>query len=56
MDEPRQPFSRCGLVGGNFEGALGARSECIVNKSPCFATAESAVQLLQSSVAPKDGH
>lgn len=36
-------------VGGNFEGALGARSQCIVNKSPCFATAESAVQLLKQA-------
>ncbi len=36
-------------VGGNFEGALGAESQCIRRKSPCFATPESAVQLLKDA-------
>jgi poly-gamma-glutamate capsule biosynthesis protein CapA/YwtB (metallophosphatase superfamily) len=34
-------------VAGNFEGAIGHPSDCISSKSPCFATQEADLELLQ---------
>jgi poly-gamma-glutamate capsule biosynthesis protein CapA/YwtB (metallophosphatase superfamily) len=34
-------------VGGNFEGAIGRPSNCLGSNSPCFATPESAAELLR---------
>jgi len=42
-------FRDADWVGGNFEGALGTGSRCIVKNSPCFATPESSVQLLKQA-------
>ena len=36
-------------VGGNFEGALGTKSKCVAKTGPCFATSESAAQLLKQA-------
>src|SRR5262249_14451687 len=40
-------FQGADWVGGNFEGAIGSPQECIGGKSPCFATPDSAAQLLK---------
>ncbi len=40
-------FRGADWVGGNFEGAIGSPSQCLVSKSPCFATPESAAELLR---------
>lgn len=42
-------FHRADWVGGNFEGAIGRPPDCISSKSPCFATSDSAAQLLKDA-------
>lgn len=42
-------FRDADWVGGNFEGALGTKSRCVAKMGPCFATSESAVQLLKQA-------
>ncbi len=53
-------FRDADWVDGNFEGALGTKSEYIVQNGPCFATSESAVQLLKwagfHGVTVEDNH
>jgi len=39
-------FHSASWVGGNFEGAVGPASNCLESKSPCFATPETAAELL----------
>jgi poly-gamma-glutamate synthesis protein (capsule biosynthesis protein) len=40
-------FQNGDWVGGNFEGTIGLPKDCIGSKSPCFATPDSAAQLLK---------
>jgi len=42
-------FRSATWVGGNFEGAIGPTSNCLGSKSPCFATPETAAELLRRS-------
>jgi poly-gamma-glutamate synthesis protein (capsule biosynthesis protein) len=42
-------FQSADWVGGNFEGTIGLPKDCIGSKSPCFATPDSAAQLLKRS-------
>jgi len=43
----QQLFRSAAWVGGNFEGAIGSPSDCVGSKSPCFATPESAAEVLK---------
>jgi poly-gamma-glutamate capsule biosynthesis protein CapA/YwtB (metallophosphatase superfamily) len=40
-------FRGADWVAGNFEGAIGHPADCISSKSPCFATPEADLELLQ---------
>ncbi len=45
----RKLFHNADWVGGNFEGVVGSARECVMSKSPCFATPEFDVELLKNA-------